>query len=143
MILLDANLLIYAHVTSFPRHQEARDWLDRQLSGTMRVGFPWASLIAFLRIVTNPRILEQPVPAADAWQQVQEWLASDPAWIPQATGHQAELIGELLVLPGVRANDVPDVYLAALAIGHGLILCSADTGFARFPRLRWMNPLAG
>jgi predicted nucleic acid-binding protein len=74
-------------------------------------------------------------------QQARDWLASEPAWVPQATARQARLLGELLTVPGLRANDVPDAYLAALAIDHGLILCSADAGFARFPRLRWRNPL--
>lgn len=83
------------------------------------------------------------MPIAAAWQQVREWLASEPAWVPQPTMRQAALFGELLTVAGLRANDVPDAYLAALAIDHGLILCSADTGFARFPRLRWRNPLSG
>jgi toxin-antitoxin system PIN domain toxin len=143
LILLDANLLIYAHIEAVPQHQTAQEWLDRQLTEASAVAFPWESITAFLRVVTNPRILERPLTIAQGWQQVKEWLASDPAWIPQATRRQTELFGELLMLPGLRANDVPDAYLAALAIDLGLILCSADTGFARFPRLRWTNPLAG
>ena len=70
MILVDANLLIYAHVGAFAQHQVARDWLDRQLTDVSRVGLPWASLLAFLRIVTNPRIFERPEPMAEAWGQV-------------------------------------------------------------------------
>jgi toxin-antitoxin system PIN domain toxin len=142
VILVDANLLIYAQIREVPQHQPAREWLDRQLTEASRIGLPWESIAAFLRVVTNPRILERPVPLADAWRQAQEWLGSGPAWIPQPGDRHAALLGELLSVPGLRANDVPDAHLAALAISHGLILCSADAGFARFPGLRWTNPLA-
>ena len=69
MILIDANILIYAHVSSFAQHNLARDWLDQQLNASAPVGLPWASLLAFLRLVTNPRVFEQPEPISDAWQQ--------------------------------------------------------------------------
>ena len=142
MILVDANILIYARVSSFAEHQLARDWLDRQLNGIRRVGLPWASLLAFLRIVTNPRVFERPEPIADAWGQVVTWLACDTAWMPEPTERHGEILGELFALPGVYANLVPDAHLAALAMEHGLTLCSTDGDFARFPGLSWLNPLA-
>lgn len=141
MILVDANLLVYAHVASFPQHDAARNWLDEQLNGTSRVGLPWPSLLAFLRLVTNPRVFERAESVADAWAQVQAWLGCDPAWIPQPGEGHAGLLGELLALPGIQGNLVPDAHLAVLAIEHGLVLCSTDSDFARFPRLRWTNPL--
>lgn len=139
MILVDANLLIYAHVSSFQQHEAARSWLDGQLSGNGPVGLPWPSLLGFLRIVTNPRMFERPEPMAKAWQQVRAWLDSEVAWIPQPTDRHREVLGSLLT--NVRANLVPDAHLAALAIEHGLLLCSTDGDFARFPVLRWQNPL--
>lgn len=142
MILVDANLLIYAHVKAFAQHQAARDWLDEQLNDISRVGLPWASLLAFLRVVTNPRIFEQPEPIADAWAQVMAWLACDTTWIPEPTEHHSETLGRLIALPGVHGNLVPDAHVAALAIEHGVTLCSTDGDFARFPGLRWLNPLA-
>jgi toxin-antitoxin system PIN domain toxin len=141
MILVDSNILIYAHVTSSPQHQIASDWLDRQLSGTTQVGLPWTCLLAFVRVVTHPRIYKPPEPMADAWRQVREWLSSESAWIPQPGERYADFLGEFLTLPGVQGNLVTDAYLAALAAEHGLTLCSADSDFARFPRLDWMNPL--
>ncbi len=141
MILIDANLLLYAHFSSFSEHPRARDWLDRRLNGYAPVGLPWTSLLAFLRIATNPRIFERPEPIADAWGQVRAWLACDVAWIPQPMERHAELLGSLLALLGIHANLVPDAHLAALAIEHGLTLCSTDGDFARFPGLRWLNPL--
>jgi toxin-antitoxin system PIN domain toxin len=142
LILIDANVLVYAHVGSFAQHQTAREWLDRQLSGVLRVGLPWQSLLAFLRLVTNPRIFERPEPIGSAWDQVLAWLACEAAWVPEPTERHAELLGALLDLPGVHGNLVPDAHLAALALEHGLTLCSSDGDFARFPGLRWMNSIA-
>jgi uncharacterized protein len=141
VILVDANLLVYAHVRSFPQHARARDWLDDQLSRGAPVGLPWATLLAFLRLVTNPRVFQQPEPVAEAWRQVGAWLGVGAVWIPQETNRHGEILGALLVATGAQANLVPDAHLAALAIEHGLLLCSADGDFARFPNLRWRNPL--
>jgi len=143
VILLDANLLVYAHVESFPQHIRARAWLDAQLSAAGRVGMPWSTLLAFLRIVTNARVFERPEPMADAWHQVQFWLDIDTVWIPEPTERHREVIGPLLTTGGPRSSLVPDAYLAALAIEHGLIVCSCDGDFARFAGVRWNNPLHG
>ena len=79
---------------------------------------------------------------AAAWQEVFNWLASDPVWIPQPTERHADILSGLLAQPGVRGDLVPDAHLAALAIEHGLTLCSTDGDFARFRELKWLNPLA-
>ena len=142
MILIDANILIYAHVSSFTQHRLARDWLDQQFNAAAPVGLPCISLIAFLRLVTNPRVFEHPEPIADAWQIVRTWLAAETAWIPQPTERHADLLGQFLTLPGIHGNLVPDAHLAALAVEHGLTVCSTDGDFARFPGLRWLNPIA-
>jgi toxin-antitoxin system PIN domain toxin len=142
VILVDANILVYAHVSSFTQHYAAQEWLDRQLNGSAPVGLPWASLLAFLRLVTNSRIFEHPEPIANAWLQVQDWLACETVWMPAPTERHSELLAELLKLPGVHGNLVPDAHLAALAIEHGLTLCSSDGDFARFRALRWLNPIA-
>ena len=142
MILIDANLLIYAHVSTFSQHERARNWLDNQLNGVAPVGLPWPSLLAFLRLVTNPRLFDSPASITDAWEQVIAWLNCDPSWIPEPTERHSQILGDLLADAGVHANLVPDAHLAALAIEHGLILCSTDGDFGRFPGLRWQNPLA-
>ena len=142
MILVDANLLVYAYATSFPQHERAREWLDAQLSGTAPVGIPWPSLLAFLRLVTNARVFERPAAVRDTWQQVLAWLGCDAVWIPQPTERHAEVFGDLLTRTGAQANLIPDAHLAALAIEHGLLLCSADGDFGRFPGVRWQNPVA-
>lgn len=142
MILVDANLLVYAHVQSFAEHERARAWLDGQLNGSAPVGLPWPALLAFLRIVTNPRIFERPASMQSAWLQAFEWLGCEAVWIPQPGDRHAALLADLLALPGIQANLVPDAHLAALSIEHGLELCSTDGDFARFPSLRWRNPIA-
>jgi uncharacterized protein len=142
VILIDANILIYAHVNSFAQHHVAREWLDQQLNGSAPVGLPWASLLAFLRLVTNSRIFEHPESIEDAWSQVQAWLACESVWTPEPTERHAEVLGEILKLPGVHGNLVPEAHLAALAMEHGLTLCSTDGDFAQFRAVRWVNPIA-
>lgn len=112
------------------------------MAGDSPIGLPWPRLLAFLRLVTNARIFEKPAPVDAAWRQVNDWLECQVAWIPQPTARHAEVLGELLGRSGTTANLIPDAHLAALAIEHGLILCSADGDFARFPRVRWENPIA-
>ena len=143
MILVDANLLVYARVGSFPQHEAARSWLDDRLNGVPGVGLPWPSLLAFVRLVSNPRIFEKPMPVAAAWGQVDEWLDCPPAWTPAPTEHHREVLGGLMPAVGNRPNLVPDAHMAALAIEHGVTLCSTDADFARFNGLRWENPLEG
>jgi uncharacterized protein len=141
VILVDANILIYATNAESDQHAGSRDWLDRKLSGPAPVGLPWASLLAFLRIATNPRAFRSPLTMLIAWRQVSNWLSSETVWTPQPTERHAEVLGNLLALPGVYGNLVPDAHLAALAIEHGLTLCSTDGDFARFPGLTWCDPL--
>jgi uncharacterized protein len=141
VILIDANLLLYATNSTYPQHRRARDWLDERLIGPVRVGLPWASLLAFLRLATNGRMFDRPLPMDDAWRQVETWLSADVAWTPLPTERHSEILASLLAEPGVNANLVNDADLAALAIEHGLELCSNDGDFARFPGLRWSNPL--
>ncbi len=142
MILIDVNILVYATNSAAAQHPAAREWLNRRLSDTNRVGLPWASLLGFLRLATGARIFPRPLTMANAWKQVSQWLDSEPVWIPLPTERHAEVLGKLLAEPGVHGNLVPDAHLAALAIEHGLTLCSTDGDFARFPRLKWLNPLA-
>ncbi len=140
MILVDANLLVYAQVASLPRHEAAKQWLDGQLSGRVRVGLPWQSLLAFTRLTVNPRIFEHPQPVDHAWAQVSDWLDAPSAWVPTPTERHREVLATLIGQV-TTANLVPDAHLAALAVEHGLVLASTDTGFARFKGLRWDNPL--
>jgi toxin-antitoxin system PIN domain toxin len=142
-MLVDANLLLYARDTGSRHHDRAVAWLTDVLNGPTRVGLPWPSLLAFLRIATNPRAYEAPLGPDAAWAQVEDWLAAPAAWVPLPTERHAEVLGRLVARYDLRANHVPDAHLAALGIEHGLAVCSADTDFARFSEVRWVNPLDG
>jgi toxin-antitoxin system PIN domain toxin len=141
-MLVDANLLLYAVNEDSNQHDAARDWLSQQLNGARRVGLPWQSLAAFLRIATHPRAFASPLSAREAWERIEEWLAAGPAWIPLPGPRHAEIIRDLIARHDVRGNLIMDTMLAALAIEHGLTLHSTDGDFARFGGLRWVNPLA-
>jgi toxin-antitoxin system PIN domain toxin len=143
VILIDANLLIYAHMGGMPAHAAAHAWLDERLAGPARVGLPWPSLLAYVRLCTSRRLFARPDTVAAAWEQVEDWLDRSCVWIPTPTEIHRELLARLLRDAADGGNLVPDAHLAALAIEHGLTLCSADRGFARFRGLRWENPLGG
>ena len=140
-MLLDANLLLFSVDRTSRFHTAAAAWLTEQLNGPRRVAFPWQSLIAFIRISTHPRAAVHPLTSGEAWSYVGDWLDANVAWIPQPTERHAEILGSLLTSYDLRANLVPDADLAALAIEHGLTVCSADSDFARFTEIRWDNPL--
>jgi hypothetical protein len=141
MILVDVNLLLYARMSLFAEHRRASKWLDEQLNGSTPVGIPWQSLTAFIRLIINPRVFTKPLPLAEAWKQVEEWLACSPVWIPVPTENHAYILGQLICGNALTPNLIADAHLAALAIEHGLTLCSADGDFARFRDVRWVNPL--
>ena len=143
MILIDANLLLYAYNPSTAEHHErAKSWLEQVFSGTELVGLPWASILAFLRIGTNPRAFPQPLLVTEAVDIVGDWLSQPPVRVVEPTERHWDLLAELLAQAKVKGPLVTDAHLAALAIEHGATLFSTDGDFSRFPRLRWQNPVA-
>jgi len=141
-MLLDANLLLYAIHKRAEQHDQAEAWITEKLNGAVRVGFPWQSINAFLRISTHPRAFQQPLDPGTAWERVADWLAGPVSWIPQPGPEYQRIFGDLIQTHGLRGNLIPDAALAALAIEHGVSLISTDTDFARFRGLRWENPLS-
>lgn len=141
-MLLDANVLLYAVDASTDQHERAAEWLTGALNGDRRVGLPWQTIGAFLRISTHPRVTTDPLSGSEAWGFVDSWLQAPTTWIPPATERTASVLADLVADVPVTGNLVPDAQLAALAIEHGLVLCSTDTDFARFEDLRWENPLS-
>lgn len=141
MILVDANLLLYTVIQNYPQHEAAAAWFDQQVNNSIRLGLPWHSLLAFLRITTNPRVFEVPLDSEVSWAQVEQWLALRNTWIPQPTNQHAAVCKRLFQETKATANLVPDLHLAALSIEHGLEVCTTDTDFAQFPNCKWRNPL--
>lgn len=142
MILVDANILLYAENQADPNHQRARDWWQEQLSGTTPVCLPWVVLSAFIRIGTSHRAFPRPLGVGEAGDRVQEWLARPCARVINPTPSHWQTFRRLLVAAQAAGNLVTDAHVAALAIEHGCVLCSTDADFARFPGLKWRNPLA-
>jgi toxin-antitoxin system PIN domain toxin len=142
VILVDANVLLYAANRAAPEHARARAWLDARLNGSVPVGLPWPALMAFVRLASNPAILRHPASPAEAWRQVDEWLACEPSWTPLPGDKHRAIVGGFLKASWMTSRLVPDAHLAALAIEHGLTLQSTDGDFARFAGLKWENPLA-
>ncbi len=142
-MLLDANVLLYAADEDSPRHLAASAWLEAQLNGDRRVGIPWESLTAFVRVMTHPRIVVRPLTPEAAWSYVEDWLRVPVVWVPSPTDQHAAVLGNLVGKYRPTGNLVPDAHLAALAIEHGAEVITTDTDFARFTEIRWRNPLAG
>lgn len=142
-MIVDANILLYARDERSRHHERARTWLQGALNGGVRVGLPWESLAAFVRIATHPRAAHNPMTSDDAVRQLRAWTAAPAAWIPTPTEAHAEVLGGLIGTHQLSGNMIPDAHLAALAICHGVGVCSADTDFARFEQATWFNPLAG
>lgn len=141
MILADVNVLVYAHRQDLPQHDRFSGWLQEEVESGRGYALCDASLTGFLRIVTNGRIFENPTPLDVALRVVEE-LRGQPGAIHLNPGPRHwTLFTELCSVVGARGNDVPDAYLAALAIESGSELMTADRGFGRFPGLRWSCPV--
>ena len=140
MILVDANILLYAEDSQHPFNQKARTWWDNQLSGTLPVCLCWTVLSAFIRIGTNPRVFEYPLSLEQAVDRVQSWIDQPCARIIRPTEAHWTVFKQLLTEYQACANLVTDAHLAALAIEHGCTLMSTDSDFARFKKLKWINP---
>jgi uncharacterized protein len=138
--LLDVNLLVYAANRDDPRHEKAADWFDTLMNSGEQVALPSHTLLGFLRVATNPRVFQRPLPVSDALEFIEDWLEWDSVWVPEPTADHYLIMARLLrSVP--RSQLVPDAHLAALAIGHGLTLCSNDVDFRLFKDLRLENPL--
>lgn len=141
MILIDANLLIYSHNAEASQHTRARIWLEATVSGADPVRLAWESILAFLRITTDGRVLAHPRSMNEVASIVAEWLARPNVDVLSPTTRHWTILRDLLDRGQVRGPLVSDTHLAALAIEHGATLCTTDRDFARFPGLKWMNPL--
>lgn len=141
MILADVNVLVYAHREDLPQHQRCAALLREETEAGRRIGLCDTTLSGFLRLVTNGRVFNDPTPLDLALGFV-ESLRAHPGVIVLAPGPRHwSLFADLCRAIGARGNDVPDAYLAALAIEAGVELVSVDRGFDRFPGLRWSCPV--
>ncbi|MBB5805607.1 toxin-antitoxin system PIN domain toxin [Saccharothrix ecbatanensis] len=141
MIIPDVNLLLYAVISGFPQHGRAHAWWERTINSDVRVGLAPPALFGFLRISTNARLFDSPLPVDAAIDYVHDWLAQPNVdLLTPGTDHLDIALGLLLDI-GTAGNLTTDVQLAAYAIEHDGEMHSNDTDFARFPKLKWVNPL--
>ena len=141
MILADVNVLVYAHRQDLPQYERFSSWLGEEVESGRSFALCDASLAGFLRIVTNGRIFTDPTPLDLALRSIEE-LKEHPAASHVGPGARHwEIFSDLCTRVGARGNDIPDAYLAALAIESGSELVTADRGFGRFPGLRWSSPV--
>jgi toxin-antitoxin system PIN domain toxin len=141
MILIDANLLLYAYDSSSPHHVAAKQWLEQAFSRPEPVGIAWDTILAFLRITTNPRALEHPLSISEAVEIVSEWISLPMVQVVGPTDRHWDILSALLTEAQARGPLVMDANLATLAIEHGLMLYTNDRDFTRFPGLQVRNPL--
>lgn len=141
MIIPDVNMLLYAVVSGFPQHSDARAWWEQAVNGPTRIGLAQSALFGFLRIITNARILQSPLAVGDAVAYVRDWLAQPNVDLLVPGHNHMDIAVGLLQQLGTAGNLTTDVQLAAYAIEHQAEIHSNDTDFARFRDLQWINPL--
>lgn len=142
MILVDANLLLYAYHPRAEQHETSRAWLEAALSGPEPVRFAWLMLWAFLRIGTNRRVFEHPLSTAEAEAAVSSWLAQPNAGILEPGEQHWDILRGLVRESQAAGPLVMDAVIAAIALEHGATLCTTDGDFSRFSGLKWTNPVA-
>jgi toxin-antitoxin system PIN domain toxin len=141
VILVDANLLLYAYYPRAAQHEISRVWLEKALSGPELVRFAGLTLGAFLRIATNPRVFERPLSTAEVEAVVSSWLAQPAVGILEPGERHRDILRNRVHEGQTAGPLIMDAVIAAIALEHGATLCTTDRDFSRFPGLRWRNPL--
>lgn len=141
MIVVDANLLIYSYDTASPHYKKSRLWLEDAFSGADIVGLPWQSVGAFLRVMTNPKLHGRQYSLDEASEIVEAWMGQSNLRILTATDDHWFQFRRMIMEGNASGTLVSDAEIAALAVEYGGVLHTADRDFARFPGLRWVNPL--
>lgn len=140
MNVVDANVLLYAVNAAADRHEQARSWLDGELTGGSTVGFTWGAVLAFLRLSTKAGLFPRPLPVVAALDRVTDWLAQPTSVLLEPTAQHLPVLRSLLVTAGTGGNLTSDADLAALAIEHRGTVVTYDADFGRFPGVRWRAP---
>jgi len=142
VIVIDVNLLVYAHNRAAPLHDPARAWWTELVNRQRRVGLAWAVAFGFVRLVTHPAVLTNPLTPLEATTRVMSWLEQPEVRIIEPGPRHLSIVKDLFRTTGVGGNLTTDTHLAAIAIELQAELHSNDSDFGRFPGLRWVNPLA-
>jgi uncharacterized protein len=141
VIVLDANLLLYAYDSLSPHHEMARGWIEKIFSEPAPIGLPWQTVCAFLRITTNPRLSGDRFSVEEAIRTVDQWLEQPNVRLLAPGERHWPLLRQTALDGQAQGPLMTDSQLAALTIEWGGTLYTTDRDFARFPALRWVNPL--
>jgi toxin-antitoxin system PIN domain toxin len=141
MRLLDANILLYAYDTSSTHHETCRAWLEFNFNADETIALPWQTLLAFVRISTNPRAVRNPLSSAQACSIVDTWLKRPNVVVVNAADRFWNILRQQILDAQVSGPLVTDAALAALAIEQGATLCSTDRDFRRFQGLKLVDPI--
>jgi toxin-antitoxin system PIN domain toxin len=141
MIVIDVNLLIYAYDTTCSEHRKARAWVEEVFTSDEPVGLPWQNISAFLRILTYPGLMGERFAMGQVLAIVDQWMEMPQVRLLAPGEHHWAFFRDMLVNGDVRGKLTTDAELAALTIEYGGVLHTNDRDFARFPGLRWVNPL--
>jgi uncharacterized protein len=143
VILLDANVLLYAYQPRSPHHERCRTWVEEAFSGEAPVCIAWVTVLAFLRISTSPRIFEAPLRMSEAAAAVASWLERPAVSVLEPGERTWEILRPLLGEAQISGPLVMDAFLAALALENGATLVTTDRDFTRFPKLKLRSPATG
>ena len=141
MKVIDVNILAYVASRPSALHKPVLAWWTAALRDNEPVALSWTVITGFLRVVTNPRALEIPLTAQEALDRVETWLSHPTVCLIRETDDHWSTLRELIEENDISGKRVTDAHLAAMAISRGATLVSCDRDFARFPQLRWENPL--
>ncbi len=142
MIIPDVNLLVYTADATCAHHDEARDWWQRTLNDNKPVGLAWHSILGYVRILSDQRILKSPAAVDDLLDDAENWLARPHVALIRPAQHHLQALRSMCRGSQFSGETLPDAHLAALAVTYRGTIYSADSDFGRFPDIRWVNPLA-
>jgi toxin-antitoxin system PIN domain toxin len=142
VILVDANVLLYAYHPRAPQHEPCRSWLQDALGGDQPVALSWLGVLAFLRLSTSPRVFDAPLTMAEATAAVSSWLSRPQVIMVGPADRHWEVLQDVILDAQVAGAMVTDAALAALALEHGCAVCTTDRDFRRFKGLRLIDPTA-
>jgi uncharacterized protein len=138
--IVDANVLLYAVNAASPQHVTAKAWLDDTLSGDTRVGLPWLSLLAFLRIATQPSVFARPLSVVQALGVIDGWCIAPNVVHPEPGRGFAARFAHTVTSGSAPGNPISEAYLAALATQHDAVVATFDRDFARFSEVKTVVP---
>lgn len=141
MILVDISLLLSAVNSRAPMHKAARSWWENRLNGDEETGLSWLTILSFIRLTTNHKVMPEPLPLADAIAIVDSWLATPCVRLLTVKPQHWSILQNMLHAVGHGSALTMDAHLACLAVEHDCEIATTDEDFSHFPGLKVMNLL--